>query len=347
MSNLARVAASLKLFAIFLGFFLLTQLPMLFAMIHPAAIEKNIASYFYENPQLLCERAPEYSLEDIAKLNQRELLHLVYEKYTASEFMQALPTDRLLSSINGPTYLMFELIVLAVYGFMWNREERRLQDLAPVSVSRRTWLLICMGAACILLTGNALLDILRTFGFVENRDDLSSIAEQGFLLFILAVTFIGPLVEEFFMRGILFSRLRAITSLKNAILISSFVFAIVHGFTFNAVCAFFVGIYLAVVFIRSGQIRTALMAHMAANGLNYVIIILFSIFLEGFGIHVGDGSRSHNFLGLLLLFSVPMALYCCRELNRILPPLPDLNQRNDPYAIASEEVVVTDITYST
>ena len=329
MSARVRVGSIARLIAAFLFFMVLVQLPTVISMFDTTAMVSNLEQYLHEHPEVLLDHHPEMTFEDLQRLQTNQLINLIYETYPNAEMTDIFPVDALFGNINPFTYILFNLVVLGIYAFMWHREEQRITDLAPVTITPKMWLLICSAATAVLLIGNSLIDVLRIFGFQESREDLAFLARQGVLMFAISVTIIGPLTEEFFLRGILFNRLRGLTTLRSALLISSTLFALLHGLTINAIFAFILGYLIAILLIRSGQMRTALIAHIAANGGQLLVLAFFMTGLELLG--VDSSNLSHNYLGLLLLPALYLAYYSLKELNRLLPPLPDTSLMTDPY----------------
>ncbi len=90
-------------------------------------------------------------------------------------------------------------------------------------------------------------------------------------LFALLVAVVTPVFEEIVYRGMLLGRLVKSMSRRNAVLISSAVFALTHLLDPNAILVvpglFLVGLALGYLALRAGNIGLPIFAHMGTNGL--------------------------------------------------------------------------------
>ena len=90
--------------------------------------------------------------------------------------------------------------------------------------------------------------------------------QSGCELFVaLHVTTLTPLLEEIMMRGILYPYLRQRTSYFTAVLCSSAVFALLHGFGLVTVAAFSAGIFLAILYEKKRALSACVIAHGVFN----------------------------------------------------------------------------------
>lgn len=106
--------------------------------------------------------------------------------------------------------------------------------------------------------------------YAENPDGIF-----GFLLSLLATVVVPALVEEFACRGIILGVLRKFGD-TFAILISSLFFGLMHSNFEQIPFAFFVGVALAFVTIKSGSIWLAVLIHAFNNSIS----VIFAYFLS-------------------------------------------------------------------
>ncbi len=88
---------------------------------------------------------------------------------------------------------------------------------------------------------------------------------QSPIVMILAVVILGPIAEEIIFRWMIFGRVRFYLGKKRAIIISSLLFALFHGNMIQFIFCTVVGIALAFVYDRTGNIYLCVIAHMAIN----------------------------------------------------------------------------------
>ena len=91
---------------------------------------------------------------------------------------------------------------------------------------------------------------------------------------ILAIVVFAPLGEELAFREVFQRRLQAMTSPLVAILASGIIFGVYHLNLAQMIPAAILGIVLAVLYYRFGDIRVCLAAHILNNGLSTLISIL-------------------------------------------------------------------------
>ena len=122
-----------------------------------------------------------------------------------------------------------------------------------------------------------------------------AMAHDGFAVFIIVV--VGPFVEELFFRAGMFRLLHKKIGVIQAMVISSLLFAIVHGNLAQGIPAFVIGMALALLYFRSDDLRLCFPAHAANNALG----ILGFHFPELENIGANWPPAIQVLLGLLLL----------------------------------------------
>lgn len=93
---------------------------------------------------------------------------------------------------------------------------------------------------------------------------LSLFSLEWFALAFSAVI-IAPIWEELLMRGILYPYLRRDFGRKVAVVVSSLVFALLHGFGFVIIPTFIGGVLLAALYERTGSLAPCIIAHAVFN----------------------------------------------------------------------------------
>ncbi len=87
---------------------------------------------------------------------------------------------------------------------------------------------------------------------------------EWFALAFSAVV-IAPVWEELLMRGIIYPYLRRDFGIKLAVVVSSLVFGLLHGFGFVIIPTFIAGIFLAALYERTGSLAPCIIAHAVFN----------------------------------------------------------------------------------
>ncbi len=126
------------------------------------------------------------------------------------------------------------------------------------------------------------LTILLTFliNMFIGENSLDSAVEEAVKLkmsdiymFIPASIIVAPVFEELFFRGILFRRARDRFGFWNAAILSSMIFGIVHENTAQIIFAFVMGMLFAYTYENYQALLPAVLMHMAANAMSYIISI--------------------------------------------------------------------------
>ena len=87
---------------------------------------------------------------------------------------------------------------------------------------------------------------------------------------LLSTVFLGPILEEYLFRGIVFERLKKKVSLYKAMFITSFCFSIMHGDILQMLYAFAVGSFLNYVYIKTQNIKIPIFLHCFLNGFFFI-----------------------------------------------------------------------------
>ncbi|MDO4438971.1 MAG: CPBP family intramembrane metalloprotease [Eubacteriales bacterium] len=136
-------------------------------------------------------------------------------------------------------------------------------------------------ALCILLTFG-----INFFAGAASLDqavaEASKLKMSDIYMFIPASLLVAPVFEELFFRGILFRRARDRFGFWNAAIISSLVFGIVHENTAQMLFAFIMGLLFAYTYERYEALLPAVLMHMSANLMSFVISmgIFDSLYME-------------------------------------------------------------------
>ena len=177
--------------------------------------------------------------------------------------------------------ILFDIIV-AIYLYLRNkRKEKKVKvtDYFPV-------VYLGIGMAVVLN--------LLIFLFNLNNE----MADLNIYLAILSSGIIGPILEEILFRYVFLNRLRNFFTTRNAILLSSLVFALLHGDIITMIYAFIMGFIFAYVYVKYDNIKVSIMCHIGANTI--------VIFLTSFNI----------WILLLGLFGVWISIYLILRDNK-------------------------------
>ena len=92
---------------------------------------------------------------------------------------------------------------------------------------------------------------------------------------VLSVVIAAPLLEEFFIRGIMLRGMLQRMSAAKAITWSAFIFALIHLNLYQALGAFVIGLFIGWVYYRSGSLLFAILIHFVNNSFSAAMLFLF------------------------------------------------------------------------
>lgn len=144
-------------------------------------------------------------------------------------------------------------------------------------MNRTAWVLLVCSAIYHIGAGAS----LRYF-FPDFAKMLIPPREFGaMVLSFLMIVVLAPLVEELLFRGWMFGALRARFSAAVTILVTAFLFAIVHTDPTGLypVAVLLPGFVLSLIRERTGSVKAAIAGHALYNGVGWTLLVLAGIFL--------------------------------------------------------------------
>ena len=173
---------------------------------------------------------------------------------------------------------VFGLIPLFASWFGRHRLQTTFRIVRPVILSLLGALIMGLGAWAIAHEAFVLADQLGIGGLSEERIEQTrkvlkawTLVPPWVLLLTLAAT--PAIIEELCFRGFLFSAMRRVLSPWRTILLTSFLFALFHVITGNALLverfipSFLLGLILGTIAYRSGSVIPGMVMHFVHNGL--------------------------------------------------------------------------------
>ena len=223
--------------------------------------------------------------------------------------------------ISSPTFSIFAstlpLIIIAIpvaYAVMKNLPTATPQVRPPIGGAKLIVILfMCMG---VMIAGNLISNLaLSFFTAITGHEPLNSldiVLDAPIWVITLCTVILSPIFEEILCRGFILRRLLPYGEIP-AIVLSSAIFACIHGNLFQFVYAFGVGAIFALVYLRTGRFRYCVILHIIVNALGSLFSVFFlsqmdpdfvKIILEGANIATNDPA----FLEMMLENIVPLML---------------------------------------
>ena len=126
-------------------------------------------------------------------------------------------------------------------------------------------------------------------------------------LLVLITVLIAPIVEEFIFRGVIMQRLAVKWGITAGVLISSFIFGILHG---DILGAFVFGIFMSLLYINTRTLLVPIACHMLNNGLAFGLLFIGILMGESETTTTVAQFQSDILSGLIpLLVTAPIVIY--------------------------------------
>lgn len=108
----------------------------------------------------------------------------------------------------------------------------------------------------------------------EHNDGLSQISNLALLFFFARLIIIGPIIEEFFFRGIFLLKLKANCNIIVALTLSTFLFAIFHSPGYGQISALITGLLFGIVTLKTNGIFYSIIGHILFNSLTTIFGVI-------------------------------------------------------------------------
>lgn len=160
--------------------------------------------------------------------------------------------------------------ILALVTFFVIMKARKKRPLADIGLTRiNPWLaleLFALGAALNVFVTFAMAIIPFPVEWVNSYIESSSmLADASVVVSIIVTVISAPIVEEVTFRGFMYGQLKGGMPMFAAMLISSWVFGMVHGDLIWFMYAFLLGIVLTYIGEKCGALTAPIIVHMAFN----------------------------------------------------------------------------------
>lgn len=157
----------------------------------------------------------------------------------------------------------------AAVGWHWS------EDL--VAWSRRWGVWTCAGISLIMLAFGATLTSIFPGGETD-IDKIIGSSDAARILIALTATFSAPVVEELVHRGIMYPAFRRIFGTVGAVLLVSFMFAMIHVYQYRENVAIIIAVsvlslVLTGVRAYTGRLLPCVLIHMIFNGLQAAVLV--------------------------------------------------------------------------
>jgi len=148
---------------------------------------------------------------------------------------------------------------------------------------------------------SAFISLMGSAGVTLTAPDMAVPATAlGMVMYVVQIAFFPPLVEEFALRGVVMQPLRKYGD-RFAIVMSSLIFALMHGNMVQAPFAFIAGIAIGYLVIATGSLWTGVLIHFANNLFSSLFTLASS----------GDSKAVQMVYAVIMTVTLVAGLACC------------------------------------
>ena len=222
-------------------------------------------------------------------LNKDELTIVFNEYLKTNDYKNSL-TDFISSNmilITIITFIVFFIIFYLLY------KKYKINYTNKLSIKNILFLLIL--GFCLNITYNITMsNINNIYNFTNSYDSINI----DLFTYIICTGILGPILEEFLFRGIIYNKLKKFNKNMTAIILTGLIFSLFHSNIIQILYTFCLNFILIYVYIKFKSLKAPIIVHIASNIINIFICQLII---------------NHNFLlnNILLIFS----LFCLTIIN--------------------------------
>ena len=159
------------------------------------------------------------------------------------------------------------IIVLNVLGYSF-KDMFKLPNMKPVKIIRTTFETLGITFLCITPVASLIISLISGAGGEITSPDFSVPKEtlMAQILYVVMLVVVAPITEEIFYRGLIQRSLMPFGK-GFAIVISSLIFAVIHGNFMQTPNAFFMGLLLGYAAMKTNSIVLPIILHFANNSI--------------------------------------------------------------------------------
>ncbi|MDF2018293.1 MULTISPECIES: CPBP family intramembrane glutamic endopeptidase [unclassified Bacillus (in: firmicutes)] len=185
--------------------------------------------------------------------------------------------EALRDNLEGYYFLLIDAAVVAIVLLAYKPVLHFIKYIWDVSVLKngKTYLYLLIGFIVIALSQYLMLHVFSFESAAEQKKQLGSLGIQNSIqsiIYVLSVAIITPVKEEILFRGILYRFLEKKYNFLVGIIISSFIFGILHGGLL--ITATIMGMVFAMLYKKTQSIIPSIILHIAWNLLVSISMIV-------------------------------------------------------------------------
>ncbi len=282
-------------------------------IIDPIDAENNTEATLETNPEAQSKKGLYPTLIDLAAIFGviiiSQIVILLVVKLFFSSFAASMSTEMEQAWL---ALLAQGALLITILFIIFTRRSRKAEKISLKFSLKGFNPMILLGGILMVLSCSVVIEPLLAL-----LPSPTPIIARGWPLMI-AVVFGAPILEEIICRGFIFESLRAKSGLIVGWLGSSLFFALIHLDPVMVVNAFFMGLILCYIYIRSGSLLAPMIIHAVNNTIAYILIVLGL----GDNVMLRDLIKNDNayyvVYGVGVLIMLISIVICAKEFKKII-----------------------------
>lgn len=191
----------------------------------------------------------------------------VADKGINSDILMEESTNFLVNNNNTILIISGIITLLFLWVFFKIRKKRLIVEayikkfdrskVIPIILSGFSFALFVSTAISLLPIPESLLE-----SYLQSTEGMVS---GSLIIMLISIVIIAPIVEEIIFRGLILSRLNKVMNTTVALIVSSLIFAILHGHILWVTYAFVLGVLFGIIAIITGSTLPTIIFHMSFN----------------------------------------------------------------------------------
>ena len=160
------------------------------------------------------------------------------------------------------------VLTIAVYIIIFAAQKRKFTheiELRKIPLSTSVLMPLFGGAANVLMAVAVSAISFPDAWMNEYNEAVTSIVEADTAITIIFTALLAPICEEIVLRGLVHTRLKKAVPTFAAMLVSSWVFGMMHGIRIQIIYAALLGLLLAWIFEKTGSLFAPILFHIGFN----------------------------------------------------------------------------------
>ncbi len=190
---------------------------------------------------------------------------------TFNNYVKTTDYSNKLSEFINSNMLLITIITFIIFIIIFKHYYKKYQINYNQKISFKTIMLLILIGTCINTSYNIIMSNVNSiYNFTNAYDKI----EVNILISIICTGILGPILEEFLFRGIIFNKFKNFNKQMTSILLTSFVFAFCHSTFIQILYAFCLSFILIYVYDKYKTIKAPIIVHITSNIVNIFICLL-------------------------------------------------------------------------